>query len=94
MAAATRCPDPYDTAGDPWWRTHDCVEAIAGDAARIAAAARAALVRLRAGHNADLDDLADRLDRWSWTRDALDLTTDHALGHADNNLRVDAGADR
>lgn len=84
MAAPSRWPDPYDPAGDLWWPTHDRIEAIASDAARIAVAARVALARLRGGHDADLHDLADRLDRWRWTRESLDLL----------DPRLDLGADR
>lgn len=79
MAAPSRWPDPYDPAGDLWWPTHDRIEAIASDAARIAEAARVALARLRAGHNPDLDGLADRLDRWRWTRDSLDLAAQRGV---------------
>ena len=80
MAAPSRWPDPYDPAGDDlWWPTHDRIEAIASDAARIAVAARAALAKLRAGHGPDLDDLADLLDHWWWSRDSLDLAAQRAI---------------
>lgn len=78
MAAPSRWPDPFDPANDPWWRTHDRIEAIASHAATIAVAARAALAQLRSGDNADLADLADALDRWRWTRDSLDLAAQPA----------------
>jgi hypothetical protein len=91
MAAASRWPDPYDPANDLWWRTHDRIEAIASDAATITDAARAALAQLRGGHDADLDDLADRLDRWWWTRDSLDLAAERATLL---DPRYDPGTDR
>lgn len=92
--AASRWPDPADATNDLWWRTHDRLEVIASDAARIAIAAHAALAGLHGGHDADLanlDDLADRLDRWWWTRDTLDLAAERAVLL---DPRCDPGADR
>ncbi|MDQ3973197.1 MAG: hypothetical protein M3276_02475 [Actinomycetota bacterium] len=69
-------PDPYDAANHPWWDAHDTLDTIAADAATIALAARTAHAQFQAGHDPQLDALAEALGRWWWRRGSLDVVRD------------------
>lgn len=66
-------PDPSDPANLAWWQTYDRLDAIAEAAMRITLAAHAATHHLRAGHNPDLQLLAEELDQWLWHSRCLDI---------------------
>lgn len=59
-------PDPSDPANHPWWNAYDLLDTIRMRARDIAVEAAAARDRFHAGHDPNLDALAEHLRCCDW----------------------------